>query len=160
MPSFIYALGIPNVGKKTSIDLCRKFKTLQKLKSATFNDLISIEDIGEIVAESIIEFFKDDTILKNIDELLELGVNPKFEEENIEENIFNGKTVVVTGSLNSFSRSEIKEKLQSLGAKVASSVSKKTNYVIVGKDPGSKYKKAVELNVKIIDEEKFKNMIS
>ena len=160
LPSFIYALGIPNVGKKTSIDLCRKFKTLQKLKSATFNDLISIEDIGEIVAESIIEFFKDDTILKNIDELLELGVNPKFEEENIEENIFNGKTVVVTGSLNSFSRSEIKEKLQSLGAKVASSVSKKTNYVIVGKDPGSKYKKAVELNVKIIDEEKFKNMIS
>ncbi|EES92124.1 NAD-dependent DNA ligase LigA [Clostridium botulinum] len=160
LPSFIYALGIPNVGKKTSIDLCRKFKTLQKLKSATFHDLIAIEDIGEIVAESIIEFFKDDTILKNIDELLELGVNPKFQEENIQENIFNGKTVVVTGSLNSFSRSEIKEKLQSLGAKVASSVSKKTDYVIVGKDPGSKYKKAVELNVKIIDEEKFKNMIS
>ncbi|AYF54249.1 NAD-dependent DNA ligase LigA [Clostridium botulinum C] len=159
LPSFIYALGIPNVGKKTSIDLCRKFKTLQKLKSATFHDLIAIEDIGEIVAESIIEFFKDDTILKNIDELLELGVNPKFQEENIQENIFNGKTVVVTGSLNSFSRSEIKEKLQSLGAKVASSVSKKTDYVIVGKDPGSKYKKAVELNVKIIDEEKFKNMI-
>ncbi|KEI02377.1 NAD-dependent DNA ligase LigA [Clostridium botulinum] len=159
LPSFIYALGIPNVGKKTSTDLCKKFKTLKNLKSATFDDLISVEDIGDIVAESIMEFFKDDTILKSIDELLELGVNPEFQEEEIQENIFNGKTVVVTGSLNSFSRSEIKEKLQSLGAKVSSSVSKKTDYVIVGKDPGSKYEKAVELNVKIIDEDEFKNMI-
>ncbi|KEI00195.1 NAD-dependent DNA ligase LigA [Clostridium botulinum] len=159
LPSFIYALGIPNVGKKTSTDLCRKFKTLENLKSAKFDELISVEDIGDIVAKCIMEFFKDDTILKSIDELLELGVNPKFQEEEIQENIFNGKTVVVTGSLNSFSRSEIKEKLQSLGAKVSSSVSKKTDYVIVGKDPGSKYEKAVELNVKIIEEDEFKNII-
>lgn len=159
LPSFVYSLGIPNVGKKTSVDLCKKFNTLDNLKKATLEELISVEDIGDIVAESIMEFFKDDNILKNINELLNLGINPEFKQEKIEKNIFNGKTLVVTGSLQSFSRSEIKEKLQSLGAKVSSSVSKKTDYVLVGKDPGSKYEKAVELNVKIISEDEFKNMI-
>ncbi|EDS78085.1 DNA ligase, NAD-dependent [Clostridium botulinum C str. Eklund] len=159
LPSFIYALGIPNVGKKTSTDLCKKFKTLDNLKEAKIEELVSVEDIGDIVAQSVLDFFNDDTILKSIDELLSLGVIPKFKEEEIEENIFNGKTVVVTGSLSSFSRNEIKEKLQSLGAKVAGSVSKKTDYVLVGKDPGSKYEKAVQLNIKIISEDEFKNMI-
>ncbi|KGM95960.1 NAD-dependent DNA ligase LigA [Clostridium novyi A str. 4552] len=159
LPSFIYALGIPSVGKKTSTDLCKKFKTLDNLKKAKIEELVSVEDIGDIVAQSVLDFFNDETILKSVDELLSLGVTPKFKEEKIEENIFNGKTVVVTGSLSSFSRNEIKEKLQSLGAKVAGSVSKKTDYVLVGKDPGSKYEKAVQLNIKIISEDEFKNMI-
>ena len=159
LPSFIYALGIPNVGKKTSTDLCKKFKTLDNLKKAKFEELVSVEDIGDIVAQSVLDFFNDETILKSIDELLSLGVIPKFKEEEIKKNIFNGKTLVVTGSLSSFSRNEIKEKLQSLGAKVAGSVSKKTDYVLVGKDPGSKYEKALQLNIKVISEEDFKNMI-
>lgn len=160
LPSFIYALGISNVGKKTSIDLAKRFKSLESLKKASFEELISVEDIGDIVARSIVEFFSDEKILESIDELLQLGVSPYFEDEKVEENIFNGKTVVVTGSLESYSRNEIKEMLQSLGAKVSGSVSKKTDYVLAGKDPGSKYEKAVELNIKIINEDEFKRMLS
>ncbi|MGY0374471.1 NAD-dependent DNA ligase LigA [Clostridium sp. JNZ J1-5] len=160
LPSFIYALGIPNVGKKTSIDLAKRFKSLEGLKKANFEELISVEDIGDIVARSIVEFFSDEKILESIDELLQLGVSPYFEDEKVEDNVFNGKTVVVTGSLESYSRNEIKEMLQSLGAKVSGSVSKKTDYVLAGKDPGSKYEKAVELNIKIINEDEFKNMLS
>jgi len=160
LASFIYSLGIPNVGKKTSTDLAKKFKSLHRLIEAGFEELILVEDIGDIVAKSIIEFFKDKKILDSIEELLSLGVKPFFEEENIEDNIFNGKTVVVTGSLESFTRSEIKEKLESLGAKVSSSVSRKTDYVLVGKDPGSKYDKAVQLGVKIINEDEFKQMLN
>jgi DNA ligase (NAD+) len=159
LPSFIYALGISNVGKKTSTDLVKRFKTLENIKKASFDELISVEEIGDIVASSIVEFFKDDKILESIEELLSLGVEPHFEEETVQENIFNEKTVVVTGSLESYSRNEIKEKLESLGAKVSGSVSKKTDYVIVGKEPGSKYEKAVELNVKIISEDEFRNML-
>ena len=159
LPSFIYALGISNVGKKTSTDLVKRFKTLDNLRKATFEELLSVEEVGDIVANSIVEFFKDDKIIASIEELLSLGVKPHFEEEIVEENIFNGKTVVVTGSLESYSRNEIKEKLESLGAKVSGSVSKKTDYVIVGKDPGSKYEKAVELNIKVISEDEFKNML-
>lgn len=159
LASFIYALGISNVGKKTSIDLVKRFKTLENLKKVSVEELVSVEDIGDIVASSIVEFFRDDKILESIEELLNLGVNPHFEEEIVKENIFNGKTVVVTGSLETYSRNEIKEKLDSLGAKVSGSVSKKTDYVIVGKDPGSKYEKAVELNIKVISEDEFKNMI-
>lgn len=158
LSSFIYALGIPSVGKKTSTDLANKFKSIDNFKDVKFEELISIEDIGDIVAESVIEFFSDETILNSIKELLNLGVNPYFEEKNISQNIFNGKTVIVTGSLEFFTRSEIKEKLQSLGAKVSSSVSKKTDYVLVGKDPGSKYEKALQLNIKIINEDEFKKM--
>ena len=159
LPSFIYALGISNVGKKTSTDLVKRFKTLDNLRKATFEELLSVEEVGDIVANSIVEFFKDDKIIASIEELLSLGVKPHFEEEIVEENIFNGKTVVVTGSLESYSRNEIKEKIESLGAKVSGSVSKKTDYVIVGKDPGSKYEKAVELNIKVISEDEFKNML-
>ncbi|MCY6957033.1 NAD-dependent DNA ligase LigA [Clostridium brassicae] len=159
LPSFVYSLGIPNVGKKTSIDLAKKFKNLFNIRKAEFEELISVEDIGDIVAYSIIEFFKDEKINKSIDEILELGVQPYYEETVIQENLLNGKTVVVTGSLESFSRSEIKDKLQQLGAKVSSSVSKKTDYVLVGKDPGSKYNKALELGVKIINEDEFKDMV-
>ncbi|WMJ79580.1 NAD-dependent DNA ligase LigA [Clostridium sp. MB40-C1] len=159
LPSFVYSLGIPNVGKKTSIDLAKKFKNLDNIRKSKFEELISVEDIGDIVAYSIIEFFKDEKINKSIDEILELGVQPYYKETVIKENLFSGKTVVVTGSLESFSRSEIKDKLQQLGAKASSSVSKKTDYVLVGKDPGSKYDKALELGVTVISEDEFKNMI-
>jgi len=160
LPSFIYALGIPNVGKKTSVDLVKKFKTLENIINADFDELISVEEVGEIIAKSIIEFLKDSKILASINELLEQGVEPYFKEEKVEENVFNGKTVVVTGSLETYSRNEIKEKLQALGAKVSGSVSKNTDYVLVGKEPGSKYDKALELNIKIISEEDFQRMIN
>lgn len=159
LDSFIYALGIPNVGKKTAKDLAKKFKNMDNLMKASFEELINIADIGDIVAKSIIDFFNSPQVIKNIEELFQLGVSPKFEEVEIKENLFSGKTVVVTGSLKGYSRSEIKEKLENLGAKVSSSVSKKTDYVLVGEDPGSKYEKAVSLGVKILKEEEFNKMI-
>ena len=160
LASFIYGLGIPNVGKKTAKDLAKKFKTLESIQKASFEELVSIPDIGDIVAKNIVEFFSLDKSRETINELLRLGVTPREEQvQEVAENLFNGKTVVVTGSLKEFSREEIKNKLENLGAKIAGSVSKKTDFVIVGEDPGSKYNKAVELEIKIIFEEEFKSMI-
>ncbi len=160
LASFIYALGIPNVGKKTAKDLSKKFKSLKGIEEATFEQLVNIQDIGDIVANSIVEFFNSEKVKATIEELLELGVKPVHSEmEEVEVGIFKDKTVVVTGSLKSFSRSEAKDKLESLGAKVSGSVSKKTDYVLVGEEPGSKYTKAIELGIKVITEEDFILMI-
>ena len=160
LDSFIYSLGIANVGKKTAKDLAKTFKSLENIEKATFDELVAIQDIGDIVAKSIVEFFSLEKSKETIRELLELGVNPKkVEIQEIVDNPFSGKTVVVTGSLKDFSRSEIKNKLEELGAKVSGSVSKKTDYVIVGEDAGSKYTKALELGVKTLSEDEFKNML-
>lgn len=160
LASFVYALGIPNVGKKTAKDIVNKFKTLQNLMKATKEELITVQDVGEIVAESVVDFFKQEKIIKSISELLILGVKPYYINEEIRESIFSGKTVVVTGTLKNYSRTEIKEKLESLGANVSGSVSKKTNYVLAGEEAGSKLTKAEELGVTIIDEEQFENLIN
>ncbi|MBV4414609.1 NAD-dependent DNA ligase LigA [Clostridium tyrobutyricum] len=160
LASFIYALGIPNVGKKTASDLVNVFMSLDNLKIATYEELVNIKDIGDTVANTIVEFFKQDNIMKSIEELLELGVKPYFEAKQIEKSIFNSKTVVVTGSLKNYTRITIKQKLESLGAKVSESVSKKTDYVIAGESAGSKYDKAVKLGVDIIDEDQFENMFT
>lgn len=159
LPSFIFSLGIPNVGKKTATDLSKNFKSLEAVQKATFEELTSIQDIGDIVAESVLEFFKEEKIINSINELLALGVNPYFEETKVIDNPFMTKTVVVTGSLEGYSRTEIKDRLESLGAKVSGSVSKKTDYVVAGNEPGSKYEKAVELGVKILTEEEFNSML-
>ena len=127
--------------------------------NATAEELILVEDIGDIVAQSILEFFSDENIKKSINDLLEAGVSPIYEESTTEESVFTGKSVVVTGSLENFTRTTIKEKLEELGAKVASSVSKKTDYVLAGEKAGSKYDKAVALGIKILTEEEFLEMI-
>ena len=157
--AFIYALGIPNVGVKTAKDLEATFKNLDNLKKATFEELVAINDVGDTVAQCIIDFFKEELVLETIDELLKLGVNPIYEEKEIIESPFEGKTVVVTGTLNNFTRSSIKEKLELLGAKVSGSVSKKTDYVLAGEEAGSKLQKAIDLGVKVLSEEEFMNMI-
>lgn len=159
LASFIYALGIPNVGKKTSKDLAKKFKSLDKIEKAAYEELIAVQDIGEIVANSIIKFFSQEEILNSIIDLEKLGVSPIYEESEVEESLFEGKTVVVTGSLKNYSRNEIKDKLESLGSKVSGSVSKKTDFVLAGEEAGSKYDKAVELNIRILSEEEFENML-
>lgn len=159
LSAFIYALGIPNVGKKTASDLVKKFKKLENIMNAKMDELIEVQDVGEIVARSIEEFFKDEKIKRNIEELMKIGVKPYYVENKIKENVFEGKTVVTTGTLANYSRVEIKEKLQGLGAKVSGSVSSKTDYVLAGENPGSKYDKALELGIKIIDEEQFINML-
>lgn len=159
LEAFLYSLGIPNVGVKTAKDLVKRFESLENLEKATFEELVSVQDVGDIVARSIIEFFKEERTLKVINELLSLGVNPHYEKKEVLESPFMGKTVVVTGTLENYSRTSIKEKLESLGAKVSGSVSKNTDFVIAGEAAGSKYDKAKSLGVTILSEEEFENMI-
>lgn len=157
--AFIYALGIPNVGVKTAKDLVNRFKSIDGLKNAKFEELVEVNDVGDTVAQCVLEFFKEEKVIETIDELLALGVNPKYEEKEIIESVFEGKTVVVTGTLNNYTRGSIKEKLEVLGAKVSGSVSKKTDYVLAGEEAGSKLTKAKDLGVKVISEEDFEKMI-
>lgn len=156
---FIYALGIPNVGAKTAKDLVNTFKSLEGLKNATFDELVAVPEVGDIVAKGVIEFLKEEKVINTIDELLSLGVNPKYEEKKIISSPFEGKTVVVTGTLKSYSRGEIKSKLEMLGAKVSGSVSKKTDYVVAGEEAGSKLIKANDLGVRVLTEEEFETIV-
>lgn len=156
---FVYALGIPNVGVKTAKDLVKTFKSVEGLKNATFDELVLVPEVGDIVAKCVMEFFEEEKVISTIDELLLLGVNPKYEEKEVISSPFEGKTVVVTGTLNNYSRGEIKSKLEILGAKVSGSVSKKTDYVIAGEEAGSKLVKANELGVKVLTEEEFEIVV-
>lgn len=157
--SFIYALGISNVGIKTANDLANHFKSLDNIKKTNFEELLTVGEIGEIIANSILEFFQDERILASLDKLLSEGVKPYFEEIEIEkESIFTNKTVVITGTIEGLSRNEIKDMVEKMGGKVTGSVSKKTDYVIVGEDAGSKYDKAIELGIEIINEERLKQL--
>ena len=158
--NFIFALGILNIGKKTAYVLSRKFKTLDDLKNATVEDLIQIEDIGEIVATSIVEYFQDQENLTNIDKLLANGVEIIWPAEVKTDSPFANKTIVLTGSLENFGRIELTKILQDLGANVTSSVSKKTDLVIVGVDAGSKLTKAKELGIEVIDENMLMEMLN
>ncbi|MGO1819411.1 MAG: NAD-dependent DNA ligase LigA [Senegalia sp. (in: firmicutes)] len=161
LASFIYALGIPNVGRKTAGDLANKYESYENLKQATYEDLIEIPDIGDIVAREIIDFFSDREIVSKIEHLFELGVRPHHENELIEEEtIFTDKKIVITGSIDEFPRKEIKEKVEKMGGRITGSVSKNTDFVIVGASPGSKYEKALELGIEIIDEARLKSIIS
>ncbi|WP_244835488.1 NAD-dependent DNA ligase LigA [Clostridium sp. BJN0001] len=159
LDAFIYALGIPNVGVKTARDLANKFESFEKLRNASFDDLVEIPDIGDVVARDIAAFFKEENVINTIEKIFECNVNPVFIKNEVKENPFEGKTVVPTGTLENFSRIGIKEKLVSLGAKVSGSVSKKTDYVLAGENAGSKLDKAQSLNVKVISEEEFLNML-
>jgi len=159
LTSFIYALGISNVGIKTASDLANKFKSLGALKMASYEDLINVGDIGDIIANNILEFFEDERILEALNKLLGEGVTPIYEEVHAEESIFTEKTVVITGTIEGLSRNQIRDIVERKGGKVSSSVSKKTDFVIVGEDPGSKYDKAVELGIEIINEERLKDIV-
>lgn len=166
LSAFLYGLGIPNVGKKTASDLAKQYSTLEDIKKAQFAELIEISDIGDIVAKSIIDFFNDETIAKSIDKLISKGVNPENEQVEKSTSFFSGKTVVVTGTLVKYDRREIKSLLEKLGATVASSVSKNTDFLLAGENAGSKLKKAEQIiegnkesKVQIIDEEKLEKLL-
>lgn len=150
----LFGLGIPNVGEKTSKILAARYETLDNLMNATFEELNQIPDIGEIIAQSIIDFFQNEKNRDIIEELKELKVGMEYTGPKvvINEN-FNGKTFVITGTLTKYTRDEVEEKIENLGGKTSSSVSKKTSAVIVGENPGSKYTKAMELGIPIWNEE-------
>lgn len=156
---FLYALGIREVGEATSKQLAIHFKTLAALKSATAEDLQSVSDIGPIVAAHIVHFFNEPHNLTVLNKLIEAGVHWQKVEEGKSLPLA-GKTFVITGTLTSLSRDEAKDILEKLGAKVAGSVSSKTSYVVVGADPGSKYDKAKELGVTILDENAFQKLLN
>ena len=150
----LFGLGIPNVGEKTSKILAARYETLDNLMNATFEELNQIPDIGEIIAKSIIDFFQNEKNRDIIEGLKELKVGMEYTGPKvvINEN-FNGKTFVITGTLTKYTRDEVEEKIENLGGKTSSSVSKKTSAVIVGENPGSKYTKAMELGIPIWNEE-------
>ncbi len=158
LASFIYALGINNVGIKTATDLANHYKSLDNIRNANYDELLTVGEVGPIIAESIIEFFHDETIIAAVDKLLLEGVKPTFEQLEIQESIFTDKTVVITGTIEGLGRNEIKAMVEKMGGKVSSAVSKKTDFVIVGENPGSKHDKAVELGIRIIGEEELRQL--
>lgn len=152
LPRFLYALGIEQVGDQTALDLADHFGSLDKIASASREQLLAIDGIGDIVADAVIEWFKDGGNKKLLKDLRAAGVKPKRQKRVSGTGTLAGKTYVLTGELDSLSRVEAKAALQALGAKVSSSVSKKTTAVIVGANPGSKATKAESLGVATIDE--------
>ena len=154
----IYALGIRMIGQRASQVLASEFEDIDAMFDADYDKLISIPEIGEKMAESIITFFKQEQNLKLIRKLQECGVNSKGSKKEIRENEnFNGKTFVLTGALQNFTREQAKEIIESFGGKVSGSVSRKTDYVLAGEDAGSKLVKANELGVAVIDEDTFRS---
>ena len=158
--NFIFALGIMNIGKKTAYVLSRKYLNIEELKSATTEDLTNIEDIGEIVATSIVEYFQDEDNMANISKMFELGVKIKMPEQINQNNVFTNKTIVLTGSLTNFTRPDLTKLLQNMGANVTSSVSKKTDLVIAGSDAGSKLDKAQQLGIQVIGETELMELLN
>ena len=150
---FVFALGIPGIGKKTAKQLADRFETLDNIAAATRLDLIELDDFGMILAENVAGFFENEANRKQIQELLSRGIT--FRQEEKKEGVFSGKTVVLTGSLTSYKRGKAGEIIQNLGGKIADSVSKSVNLVIVGADPGSKLDKAKKLGIEIWEEERF-----
>lgn len=159
--NFIDAIGIDGVGEKTSKDLAKKFGSLQNLKQAEIEELLLLQDVGEIIAQNIFNFFRNEDNLKELEELNSVGV--KVQEQAVlqvsEDSPFLNKKVVLTGSLENYKRSEATAIIEKFGGEVVSSVSKNTDIVLAGSEAGSKLEKAKALNIKIISEQEFEQMI-
>ncbi len=151
LDAFLFAVGIPNVGRKTARDIATAFGTLEKVQEATMEQLVAIPDVGDIVAQSILEFFSFEENRVMIDRLLKAGVKPR-EMQGKAEGVLSGKTVVVTGTLPNLSRKDAEELIRRHGGTAASSVSKKTAFVVAGEAAGSKLDKAQALGIEVIDE--------
>lgn len=154
----LFGLGIPHVGAKTAKILATNFHTMDNLMSASLEELTTIDDIGEIIAKSIISYFNDNHHRAIVEELKDIGLNMEYLGKKIEKNPnFANKSFVLTGTLSSLTRDEAKEIIEENGGKTVESVSKKTSVVIVGDAPGSKYQKALDLGIEIWNEEEFKS---
>lgn len=156
----LFGLGIRYVGKKTAKILSKYYKTMDNLIKADFDELKSINDIGDVIAKSIVDYFSDEKNINLINRLKDLNLNMRYlgEEVNTSNENINGKTFVITGTL-SRPRDEIKEEIEGLGGNVTGSVTKKTDYVIAGEKAGSKLTKANELGISILTEEEYNNML-
>lgn len=157
----LFALGIDEIGAKTSKILAKRFLSIDELAKAKKEDLVAIKDVGEVMAESVYGYFHNENNLVLIDELKQVGLNTMYlnNNENYKETVFKNKNVLVTGTLNSYKRNEVKDLLDNLGANVVSSVSKNLDYLIVGSDPGGKFEKAQKLGITILDEDQFLDLL-
>lgn len=159
LDAFLFAIGIPNIGKKTAYDLMAHFGTLEALMGASEQELVDVEDVGGIVAASITEYFSDEENRRFVNRLLEAGVRPQVHAQQDAGTLFEGMTFVLTGTLPTLSRAQAQEMIRKNGGKATGSVSKKTSIVLAGESAGSKLDKARELGVRIIDEAQFLQMI-
>jgi len=159
LPRLLIGLSIPQVGEETAHDLAEYFKTIENLRSATFEELEVLSGVGPIIAESITDFFKSKENKKILNNLLQYIVVKKVERLKSSSSL-SGKTFVLTGTLETMSRDEAKEKIREFGGVVSESVSKETDYVVAGENPGSKYKKAQDLGVKILNDDDFNKLLN
>jgi len=158
LTNLIYALGIRNVGYHLAGVLAKDFKSMDNLAQQTIENLTQVHEIGPVVAESIYNFFHNPKNRKVLEKLKEGGVKFPAEKAEVKEMPLSGKTFVLTGALDSFTRDETRKIIEGMGGRVSSSVSKKTDYLIVGKDPGSKYDSALKLGIQTLDENDFKEI--
>lgn len=156
---FIFALGIPFVGVVAARTIADYVKDIDTFLKVSKDELIELEGIGEKLAAALDEYLSDRSHVEEIKEFLALGVNPKPVEEKRGDHLFSEKTFVITGTLDGYDRAVAKELIEARGGNVSSSISKLTNYLLLGKNPGSKYNKAVKLGVEILDEDKFKQLL-
>lgn len=158
---FVFSLGIHSIGETTAQTLANHFATLEKIMKADEQKLLTVADVGPIVAENLITFFKQEHNIEVVEQLITVGISwPKIEKKSVDEQPLAGKTFVVTGTLETMGRNDAKAALQELGAKVSGSVSKKTDYVVVGENPGSKATKAADLGVTILDEKALTELLA
>jgi len=160
LDKLIFGLGIRHVGSKVSKILVEEINSLNDFYNQTIEDLLAIDDIGAAIANSVVTYFSNEKNQKMLNRLVESGLNVEYKSsKTAEETFFTNKTVVLTGTLLEFSRKEAKTIIENLGGNVSSSVSKKTDYILLGESPGSKYQKGLDLGVKILSEEEFKTKI-
>ena len=160
LSNFIYALGIKEIGLETSKNLSKRFLTIENILSATVDDFIAVDDIGEVASSNLHAFFSDKFNIKFLKEIINLGFKLEAEKVLSRNSKIEDKKIAITGKLSSFSRGDLKSKLEDLGVKVVNSISKNTDYVIVGSDAGSKLAKAKALNIEIISDEDLDSFLT
>lgn len=154
LPNFIYGLGIENIGVVTARELAKVFGSVENLQKAKFEELVAIEEVGEVVAQSVLEFFAGEYGKTLVEGLKKIGINPTFKQAS-NDGVFSGKKIVLTGTLQTFSRGDATKEIEKRGGTVSSSVTKDTNLVVAGADAGSKLQKAIKLSIEVWDEETF-----
>jgi DNA ligase (NAD+) len=159
LSKLLFALGIRHIGEKVSEIIAKRFKNIDAVFQADIKDFIKIYEIGDVLALSLKEFFENKTVRHIIDALISAGVNMVEPETQVKGVRLEDKVFVLTGELEKYTRNHASEIIKSLGGKVTSSISKKTDYLLIGANPGSKLKKVRELNIKIINEAEFEKLI-
>ncbi|AVQ98147.1 DNA ligase (NAD(+)) LigA [Oceanobacillus iheyensis] len=163
LEKLLFGLGIRFVGSKAAKTLATEFETMKNIQQASYEDLIAVDEIGDKMADSIVQYFQEEKVINLVDELRELGINMEYNgpkrPEADGDSIFAGKTIVLTGKMEKFTRTEAKERIEAKGGSVTGSVSKKTDILIAGEDAGSKYDKAQKLGITIWDEQELETAL-